>query len=79
MRFNCDAQGSWLVNPRELAKKLGIPAALLKEEQALGLVRSRVVAGDRDEGLSRVTVQALEVTWEGTFDRRGKLISERLL
>ncbi|MER2267978.1 DUF6522 family protein [Methylobacterium oxalidis] len=81
MRFDRDVRGEWIVDPNELAAKLGISPRLLKDEMHLGLVRTRVEAGhSRNEGRSRVTVQCRETAWRGVFDAEGRLINEcRLL
>jgi len=77
MRFDRNARGEWLVNPDELARKLGITAQLLKTETVLGLVRTHVVMGrGADKGRSRVTVQCRDAAWQGVFDGAGYLIHE---
>lgn len=77
MRYECNTRGEWLVNPEELADKLGITSEQLKEETALGLIRIRIECGcDEDEGRSRITVQSRQCTWEGIFDRDGSLLKE---
>lgn len=78
MRFDCNARGEWLVDPSELADKLGISLPRLLEEQRLGLVRTRVEGGRQsDAGRSRITVQSREAVWQGVFCPNGTLISER--
>lgn len=78
MRFDRNARGEWLVDPEELADKLGISHLRLMEEQRLGLVRTRIEPGrGGDAGCSRITVQSREAVWRGVFDARGALISER--
>ncbi len=78
MRFDCNVRGEWLVDPDELAAKLNISPTCLMEEQRLGLVRTRVESGrESDAGYSRVTVQSRESIWQGVFDPKGALISER--
>ncbi|WP_336492471.1 hypothetical protein [Methylobacterium nigriterrae] len=77
MRFDRNARGEWLVDPNELARKLGITAQLLKTETALRLVQTHVVMGrGPDEGLSRVRVRYRESIWQGVFDCNGFLINE---
>ena len=80
MRFNCDPRGDWVVDPDELARKLGISCEQLKTEKMLGLVHTRVVAGrGADKGRSQVTVRCREAAWQGIFDGAGCLINERRL
>ncbi|AWN39529.1 DUF6522 family protein [Methylobacterium durans] len=81
MRFDRDTRGEWIVDPNELAAKLGITLRLLQDEKNLGLVHTRVEAGhDGNEGRSRVTVRCREAAWQGVFDAQGRLINEcRLL
>jgi len=77
MRFDRTAHGEWLVDPDELARKLGITSQLLKTETVLGLVQTLVVMGrGADKGRSRVTVRCRESAWQGIFDRAGCLIHE---
>lgn len=78
MRFERDARGDWLVNPADLAQKLGMTPEYLQQQMRLGRVTSRIEIGTQeDEGRSRVTVRAGKASWEGTFDPSGSLISER--
>jgi hypothetical protein len=77
MRFSCNAHGDWVVDPDELARKLGISSEQLKTETMLGLVQTRVVAGrGADKGRSQVTVRCREAAWQGVFDCAGYLINE---
>jgi len=77
MRFDRNARGEWMVDPDELARKLGITAQLLKTETVLGLVRTHIVMGrGADKGLSRVRVRCRESIWQGVFDGAGCLINE---
>ncbi|MER2264124.1 DUF6522 family protein [Methylobacterium oxalidis] len=78
MRFDRDVRGEWIVDPNELAAKLGITLRLLQDERNLGLVHTRVDAGHGgNEGRSRVTVRCRVATWRGVFDEQGRLINER--
>ncbi|AWN44363.1 DUF6522 family protein [Methylobacterium durans] len=81
MRFERDARGEWIVDPSELAAKLGITLRLLQDEMHLGLVHTLVEAGHGgNEGRSRITVRCREAAWRGVFDAQGRLINEcRLL
>jgi Family of unknown function (DUF6522) len=78
MRFECNPRGDWVVDPDELARKLGISGEQLKAERMLGLVHTRIVMGrGADKGWSRVTVWCREAAWQGIFDSAGCLINER--
>ncbi len=78
MRFTLDPHGSWLVDPRDLAARLGVSVSYLKRQLSLGLISSRLDPGcDEDEGRSRITIRASSAAWEGIFDRDGTLLSER--
>ncbi|KAB1073008.1 DUF6522 family protein [Methylobacterium planeticum] len=77
MRFDRNTRGEWIVDPDELARKLGIPCEQLKAEKILGFVHTLVVMGrGADLGRSQVTVQCREAAWQGVFDGAGHLIEE---
>lgn len=78
MRFVCNRRGEWIVDPDELARKLGISSEQLRAERILGLVQTHVVMGrGADKGRSQVTVRCREAVWQGIFDGAGCLINER--
>ncbi|MGW5960765.1 DUF6522 family protein [Methylorubrum thiocyanatum] len=78
MRFDRDSEGAWIVDPEDLALKLGMTAAHLQSQERRGLVGSRVETGSgSDEGRSRVTVTTEYSGWQGLFDVGGSLIGER--
>jgi hypothetical protein len=80
MRFDRDVRGDWLVDPSDLACRLGITSNDLQRRMKLGLVTSRVERGTQeDEGRSRVTVRCGNAAWRGIFDKAGCVISEGLL
>ena len=80
MRLQFDQHGNMLVDPRELATKLGTDAARLRHLKRLGLVSSRIEPGSgKDKGRSRVTVRTETAAWEAIFDEAGALILERKL
>ncbi|MER2249506.1 DUF6522 family protein [Methylorubrum podarium] len=80
MRFDCDSEGAWIVDPEDLARKLGMTSAHLKSQERRGLVGSRVETGSgADQGRSRVTVTTEYSGWQGLFDVGGALIGERFL
>ena len=80
MRFDRDVHGDWLVDPGELACRLGMTSADLRRRMRIGLVTSRIERGSQeDEGRLRVTVRAGTTAWQGTFDTDGELVSEIML
>ncbi|AWN44785.1 hypothetical protein DK389_24995 [Methylobacterium durans] len=80
MRLKFDLHDKWIVDPHELAAKLGTDATELRRLDELGLVVCRVVSGiGADEGKSRVTVRTEQAGWEGVFDLTGALIDESRL
>ncbi|KQQ14390.1 hypothetical protein ASF56_24355 [Methylobacterium sp. Leaf122] len=65
MHFERDTRGDWVIDPEQLASKLGINAAHLRHEMRLGLVTSRIEAGQgTDEGYWRVTINAAHLRHE---------------
>ncbi|AYO84673.1 MULTISPECIES: DUF6522 family protein [Methylobacterium] len=77
MRLDLGHKGDWIVDPRELALRLGVSVAALKRHERLGQVEARIKPGsgaDADE--TRVTVRLNDKGWRGTFDRSGALIAE---
>lgn len=77
IRFERGTDGSWLVNPHDLARHLGVSSSYLQRQMKLGLVASRVEAGSGDdEGRHRVTIQFAAIVWQAIFDECGWLISE---
>src|SRR4051812_14481702 len=77
MRFDRNARGEWVIDPDELARKLGISSEQLRTEKMLGLVQTRVVIErGADKGRAQVTVRCREAAWQGTFDCAGHLIHE---
>lgn len=58
MKLEFGHSGDWLVDPDELAPRLGVSTADLKRMKRRGQVDARLAAGDgEDTGLSRVTVR----------------------
>lgn len=77
MRYELDTDGAWLVDPNELALRLGMATSHLLSQMRRGLVSTTIVSGSGlDEGRSRITVQAAGTAWQGTFDDGGTLMSE---
>jgi hypothetical protein len=80
MHFERDTHGDWVIDPEQLASRLGINPGHLRHEMRLGLVTSRIEAGkDADKGCWRVTVRTRKAAWQGVIDDAGCLISERRL
>lgn len=78
MRFDRDSEGAWIVDPEDLALKLGMTSAHLQSQERRGLVGSRVEIGSgSDEGRSRVTVTTEYSGWQKLFHAGGALIGER--
>ncbi|WP_457107136.1 DUF6522 family protein [Methylobacterium sp. P5_C11] len=73
MRLTLGHQGDWVVDPRELAARLGVSAEELKRLERHGYVDARI---KEDAGHTRVTVRLLNSGWRGTFDQSGTLIGE---
>lgn len=73
MRLTLGHLGDWVVDPRELAARLGVGTEDLKRLERYGYVDARI---KEDAGCTRVTVRLLNSGWRGTFDQGGTLISE---
>jgi hypothetical protein len=77
MRLTFGHEGDWVVDPRELATRLGVSAEDLKRLERYGHVDARIKEGSgEDAGRTRVTVRLLNSGWRGTFDQSGTLIGE---
>lgn len=77
MRLTFGHQGDWVVDPRELAERLGVSAEDLKRFDRHGYVDARIKDGrGEDAGRKHVTVRLLGSGWRGTFAHDGTLISE---
>ena len=71
--------GDWLVDPRELAPRLGVSTADLKRMDRQGRLDARVASSDGDGiCLTRVTVRLHDRGWRGSFDESGALVSEEM-
>jgi hypothetical protein len=80
MHLDRNGQGDWMIDPEQLASRLDINPGHLRHKMRLGLVTSRVEAGqDEDAGNWRVTVRVGQKAWQGIFDEAGGLTSERML
>ncbi|ACB23987.1 DUF6522 family protein [Methylobacterium radiotolerans] len=79
MKLTFGHQGDWIVDPRELAARLGVSTSMLKSLERLGRVDARIASGSGDDAdQTRVTVRLDSCGWRGTFDQGGALISEEM-
>lgn len=77
MRLTLGHKDDWVVDPRELAPRLGVSTTDLKRLEREGCVDARIAAGDDgDAGQTRVTVRLHDRGWRGIFDQSGTLIAE---
>ncbi|MDP4026696.1 DUF6522 family protein [Methylobacterium sp. NEAU 140] len=77
VHLNIDPSGNWLVDPSELAERLGVAASDLRRQMSCGQVTSRIEVGSgEDDGRSRVTIRLPKKVWRGVFDQGGALIGE---
>ena len=71
--------GDWLVDPSELAPRLGVSTPDLKRTNRQGRLDARVVSSEGDGVcLTRVTVRLHDRGWRGIFDASGALVSEEM-
>ncbi|AWN44319.1 hypothetical protein DK389_02020 [Methylobacterium durans] len=78
MHFERDARGDWVVDPEHLAARPGINPGHLRHEMRLGLVTSRIEAGQGiDGGCWRVAVRTRKTAWQGIIGSDGNVLSER--
>ncbi|SFM16660.1 DUF6522 family protein [Methylobacterium pseudosasicola] len=75
MRLDLGHKGDWIVDPRELASRLGVSMTVLKRQERLGQVDARIKPGSGTDQTC-VTVRLQGKGWRGTFDGSGALISE---
>lgn len=79
MRLDLGLEGDWIVDPRDLASRLGVHVTELKRLNRLGRVDAQLAEGTgEDAGLSRVIVRLSNKGWSGVFDQSGTLISEEI-
>ncbi|WP_020094738.1 DUF6522 family protein [Methylobacterium sp. 285MFTsu5.1] len=79
MRHTLGQQGDWVVDPCELAPRLGVDADYLKRMERQGHVDARIkIDDDSGTGQTRVTVRLLNRGWRGTFHGGGALICEEM-
>ena len=77
MRIERDSRGDYVLNPDELAPKLGLSADELRRHTKAGLVTSLVEAGQgEDAGLSRLTVRCGGAVWRAIVGADGSIIQE---
>lgn len=74
-----EMDGGWIVDPRDLAQKLGVSATALERSVIDGSARVAFISGIwTDVGDSQVTVHLYDGGWKGTFDRSGQLVAEHV-
>jgi hypothetical protein len=79
MRLEIGHEGDWIVDPRDLATRLGVSTAYLKLSERLGQVEARIASeSGEDTSLTHVTVRLHDSGWRGTFERNGALIHEEM-
>jgi hypothetical protein len=77
MRIERDSRGDFVLDPDELAAKLGVSATELRRRMKVGLVTSLVEAGQgEDAGLCRLTVRCGGAVWRAIVDADGSVIRE---
>lgn len=79
MRLTFGHKGDWVVDPRELAPRLGVSTTALRRMEREGQVDARIASGDgEDAGQTRVTVRLHDRGWRGFFDHTGALVREEM-
>jgi len=79
MRLDLGLEGDWMVDPRDLASRLGVNATELKRLNLQGRVDAQLTSGTgKDTGFSRVIVRLSDRGWSGIFDESGALINEEM-
>jgi hypothetical protein len=79
MRLDLDLPGSWIVDPEDVAHRLGVSTAALERSVNEGNARVLIIPANWVEvGGSRVTVHLYDGGWQGTFDQRGQLVAEHV-
>ncbi len=79
MRIERDSCGDFVLDPDELAIKLGLCADELRHRIKVGLVTSLVEAGKgEDAGLCRLTVRCGGAVWRAVVGGDGSIIREEM-
>lgn len=74
-----DLSGSWIVDPEDVAQRIGVSATTLRRSVIEGNARVLIVPGSWvDAGSTRVTVHHYDGGWQGTFDQSGQLVTEHV-
>lgn len=77
MRIERDTRGDYVLDPDELAPKLGLSADELRRRMKARLVTSLVEAGQgEDAGLCRLTVRCGGAAWRAIIGADGSIIRE---
>lgn len=79
MRLDLGYMGDWLVDPRDLASRLGLNTTELKRLNRSGQLDSRIAPG-RGEDAERtlITIRLSDRGWRGAFDQAGALVHEEM-
>ncbi|GJE52548.1 hypothetical protein GOFOIKOB_5621 [Methylobacterium tardum] len=79
MRLDPDLPRSWIVDPEDVAHRLGVSTTALERCVIEGNARVLIVPGSlADVGSSRITVHLYDGGWQGTFDQSGQLVAEHV-
>jgi hypothetical protein len=79
MRIERDQRGDYVLDASSLAEKLSIPPDDLRRHLRVGLVTSRVEAGEgEDAGLRRLTVRCGAAVWRAVIDANDRVVEEEL-
>ncbi|WP_010684134.1 hypothetical protein [Methylobacterium mesophilicum] len=79
MRLDLDLPSVWIVDPENVAQRIGVSATTLKRSVIEGNARVLIVPGSWvDAGSARVTVHHYDGGWQGTFDQSGQLVTEHV-
>lgn len=79
MRLDLDLPGIWIVDPEDVAQRIGVSATALKRSINEGTARVLHIPGSwMNAGSARVTVHLHDGGWQGTFDQSGQLVAERV-
>jgi hypothetical protein len=79
MRLDLDLPGNWIVDPEDVANRIGVSARTLKRSVVDGNARVLIVSGSWEyAGSARVTVHHYDGGWQGTFDPSGQLVAEHV-
>ncbi|MHB2205669.1 hypothetical protein [Methylobacterium sp. CM6257] len=74
-----ELDSGWIVDPKDLAQRLGVSTRALERSVIEGTARVLLVRGSWvNADSSHVTVHLHDGGWQGTFDQSGHLVTERV-